>query len=97
MTAVWTHGTWVVRPGHEAEFVTAWTELARSDAATTGGRPFLLRDRDRPNVFISAGPWPTVEAIEAFRVSDAFKLAGERIGPLLEDRALATLDEVDWA
>jgi hypothetical protein len=48
-------------------------------------------------VFISAGPWPTVEAIEAFRVSDAFELAGERIGPLLEDRALATLDEVDWA
>lgn len=96
MTAVWTHGTWVVRPGEEARFIEAWSELARSDAASEGGRPMLLRDRERPNVFVTSGPWPTIEAIESFRASEAFKAAVERIGPLLEDRTLATLDEVAW-
>jgi quinol monooxygenase YgiN len=97
MSAVWTHGTWVVRPGQEDSFVEAWTELARSDPASGGGRPTLLRDRERQNVFITFGPWPDEEAVEAFRSSGAFRAAVERIGPVLESRDLATLDEVEWA
>jgi quinol monooxygenase YgiN len=98
MANVWTHGTWVVKPGMEDAFVAAWARLA-SDATGRFGsaRPTLLRDRDRPNVFETFGPWPSIEAVEAFRASDLFRDAVAETRPLLESFEPVTLDEVEWA
>jgi quinol monooxygenase YgiN len=98
MASVWTHGTWVVKPGSEAAFVDAWSRLARTSAARFGsGRPFLLRDRERSNVFKSFGSFPTIQEIEAFRSSDLFREAVAETRPLLESFEPMTLDEVEWA
>lgn len=97
MASVWTHGTWVAKPGNEEAFVAAWSKLAReSQPAFGSGRPVLLRDRDRRNAFLSFGPWPDLETIERFRASDMFKDAVAEIRPLLESFEPMTLDEVDW-
>jgi quinol monooxygenase YgiN len=97
MTPVWTHGTWITKPGQEAAFVDAWENLARASAGRFGtDRPTLLRDRERPNVFVTFGPFATVEAIGEFRASDLFRESVDAIKPLLESFEPRTLDEVEW-
>jgi quinol monooxygenase YgiN len=98
MPNVWTHGTWIVKPGAEDAFVAAWTELARagSDEVSPPAPPTLLRDRDRPNVFVSFGPWRDDAEVERFRASDAFARAREAMRDVLESFEPLTLDEV-WA
>ena len=92
MTNVWTHGVWTVKRGREDEFVSAWFELAPVGKALGSGEPTLLRDRERPNVFRSFGPWPDLETIERFRGQIRPRI-GE-MNKLLEGVELFTLDEV---
>jgi quinol monooxygenase YgiN len=97
MTPVWTHGTWITKPGQEVAFVDAWESLARASVGRFGTeRPRLLRDRDRPNVFVTFGPFASVEAIDEFRASDLFRDAVDAIKPLLDSFEPRTLDEVEW-
>jgi quinol monooxygenase YgiN len=97
MSAVWTHGTWIVKPGKEDAFADAWTRLARESVPAFGtGRPTLLRDRERSNVFVTIGPWPSIDVIERFRASDLFTATVAEMQPLLESFEALTLDEVDW-
>ncbi len=92
---VWTSGSWTVKPGYEKEFVDAWLEFATwSKAEFAGSQAWLLRDRDRQNVFVTVGPWPSDAAIATWRASAGF---GERIGrirSMLEAFEPRTLDEV---
>ena len=90
---LWTHGTWTVKPGHEDEFMDAWRALAAVDFGQSEPAT-LLRDRDRPNVFVSFSPWPDDEAVAGFRASDEFRAAQERMRDLLEAFEPQTLDEV---
>ena len=96
MTDVWTHGTWTVKPGREDDFVAAWRAMAREVSAhlTVTTPPTLLRDRDRPNVFISFGPWESVDAVTRFRGSAPFRRHVTTMGELLESFDARTLDEV---
>jgi quinol monooxygenase YgiN len=95
---VWTHGIWIAKPGQEEAFVDAWTNLARASAGRFGAvPPTLLRDRERPNVFVTFGPFASLEAIDEFRSSDVFRDAVGVIRPLLESFEPRTLDEVPWA
>jgi quinol monooxygenase YgiN len=97
MADVWTHGSWTVKPGREAEFVAAWKEMlerATADPGIPDSSPTLLRDRDRPNVFVSFGPWPDAEAVAHFRASEAFRAGVGRMQELLESFETQTLDEV---
>ena len=97
MGTVWTHGTWIVKPGKEEAFVDAWTRLARSaQSRFQSGRPILLRDRDRQHVFKTFGSWPSAEAVEEFRASDLFRDSVAELQPLLESFEPMTLDEVGW-
>jgi heme-degrading monooxygenase HmoA len=91
MPDVWTHGTWTVRPGREDEFVAAWRELVPLGTALGGNDPRLLRDRERPNVFVSFGSWPNVETIERFRRELGPRL--RQMNELLESFETKTLDE----
>jgi heme-degrading monooxygenase HmoA len=96
MTSVWTHGTWTVKPGREEDFVNAWRAMVREVGAhlEVKGTPTLLRDHDRPNVFISFGPWESVDAISHFRSSEPFRRHVTSMGELLDDFQARTLDEV---
>jgi quinol monooxygenase YgiN len=79
MGDTWTMGTWTAKPGREEEFVAAWSEFAEWSAGAhhPNRRAWLLRDAERPGVFVSVGPWPSVEAVDAWRADPGFR---ERIG-----------------
>ena len=98
MARVWTHGTWVVKPGSEDAFVDVWSRLARAAGpAFESEGPVLLRDRDQPNTFKTFGAWPSMEAVDAFRSSDLFRDSVAELQPLLESFEPMTMDEIDWA
>jgi heme-degrading monooxygenase HmoA len=87
MTQLYTSGTWTVLAGREEEFVTAWSDLAEWTSTAIPGSSWatLLQDREKPNVFLSFGPWETAEAIAAWRASSGFQERVGRIRALLED------------
>jgi heme-degrading monooxygenase HmoA len=93
--AVYTSGRWRVAPGKEDEFIRAWNELA---TRTKGDYPeataVLLRDREDPSLFVSFGPWNSVEQIEQWRASDTFQTGVGKIRPLLAEFTPQTLDPV---
>ena len=91
---IWTHGVWTVKPGREDEFVHAWRSMARGAVAEFDppGQPHLLRDRERPNVFRSFGPWDDPQTVERFR--DFIKPHLEQIKELTESIEIMALDEV---
>ncbi len=97
MADVWSSGTWIVKPGRGDEFAAAWLEFAEWTRSTHGAtRAWLLRDRERPERFLSVGPWPSEAAIDAWRTDPGF---GQRIGDireLLDEVATSTLDPVAW-
>lgn len=92
--APFTLGIWTVKPGHEEEFVAAWSELARWTRAEVDGSSWvrLLRDRAHPARFISFGPWRSLADVERWRslpgmverVGKASQFA-ERFEPLTMD------------
>jgi quinol monooxygenase YgiN len=96
MAAVWTHGTWTVKPGRDEDFVAFWRSLAEEGMASLDvpEPPSLLRDRERPNVFVTFGPWPDDRAVERFRSSAAFREGVAAMSDLLESFEPRTLDEV---
>lgn len=91
--SVWTHGRWIVKPGSEKEFVAAARELALALHEELGSPlPTFLRDRDRPNVFLTFGRWENLEAIERFRMAAMPRIT--EMHPLLDHFEAFTLDEV---
>ena len=93
--AIYTVGTWTVKPGQEAQFVQAWREMAtRSAQDFPGASVVLLRDRDRPNVFLSCGPWESLEQIQAWRASGTFQQGIAKIRPFLDAFEPHTMDPV---
>ena len=94
MSELFTHGRWTVTPGKEEEFVAAWNDLAEWTGANIPGAGWakLLRDRERPNVFLSFGPWDSLSTIQEWRSSEGFT---QRIGSMrgmLEDFEAVILD-----
>jgi heme-degrading monooxygenase HmoA len=82
VSEVWAAATWTVRAGREEEFIEAWREFAEWSAAAHGpARAWLLRDREDVRRFVSIGPWPSEDAIVAWRDDPGF---GERIRPIRE-------------
>ena len=93
--AVYTSGRWKVLPGEEDEFISAWHELAtRTKADFPDSTAVLLRDRDDPTLFLSFGPWDSIELIEQWRASDTFQAGVTKIRPHLADFSPHTLDPV---
>jgi heme-degrading monooxygenase HmoA len=92
--SVYTLGIWLVKPGHEDDFVKAWKEMAdQTHKDYPGGRGLLMRDRDVPNRFISTGPWASLEQVEQWRASAAFTEGLASIRDIIEHFEPHTLDE----
>lgn len=81
MSQLYTSGAWTVVPGHEEEFVAAWREMAVWTSETARGSSWsaLLQHQEKRNVFLSASPWASAEAITEWRSSAGFQ---ERIEPI---------------
>jgi len=96
MTEVWTHSTWTVKAGREDEFIAAWRALVDDVRAEIEPRvaPTLLRDHDRPTVFVSFAPWSGGNAVATFRSSEIYHRHLSRMGEFLEHFDAQTLDEV---
>ena len=95
MAEVWSSGTWSVSAGREDEFVAAWQEFAEwSMVAHGSARAWLLRDRERPNRFLSLGQWPSDEVIAEWRADPGFRDRIGRLRGLLDSFEPATLDPV---
>jgi heme-degrading monooxygenase HmoA len=91
----YTHSTWVVKPGLEGEFVHRWHDLAQWSAGaglTAGAR--LLRDVDRPNRFVSFGPWQSLEAVRRWRADEGYHQRVRRLQEVLESFDPHTLEEI---
>lgn len=54
----------------------------------------LLQDRAAPNLFVSAGPWESLEQIERWRASTTFAQGVEKMRQFLEDFEPHTMDPV---
>jgi heme-degrading monooxygenase HmoA len=93
--AVYTVGLWRVKPGEEDAFVSAWRDMATATASDfAGASAVLLRDRDAPNLFISAGPWESLDQIETWRASATFTSGVGAIRAHLESFEPHTMDPV---
>ena len=93
--AVYTLGVWTVRPGAEDDFVAAWRDMAAGTVTDfPAATAMLLRDRDRPNLFISYGPWQSLAEIESWRGSAVFRDGVARMRPTLENFEPHTMDPV---
>ena len=65
----YTLGRWLVKPGQQEAFITAWTELGVffSSLPHPPGTGTLLRSIDNPHLFYSFGPWRNLDDIQAMR------------------------------
>jgi heme-degrading monooxygenase HmoA len=71
--SVYTLALWKVKLGREEEFISAWRDLAAGTKADfPGASAVLLRDRDTPNLFVSSGPWESLEQSQQWRASSTF-------------------------
>ena len=96
MVQPYTHGTWIVKPGKEDDFIRAWKELAEWTKSNVpgAGTGRLLRDREQTNRFASFGPWESLEAISAWRQMPDFQQRIGKIRELLESFEPQTLELV---
>jgi heme-degrading monooxygenase HmoA len=86
-----------VKPGQEEEFARRWRELADwSRAQGLTGPAKLLRDPDNPGVFVSFGPWESLQKVTRWRSSAGFNERVARLQEVLdgfEPRTLIVVSE----
>jgi heme-degrading monooxygenase HmoA len=90
-----THSIWTVKAGQEEEFVRRWLDLAEWSAAQgLTGSARLLRDADDPRVFVSFGPWESLEKVARWRSSPGFHERVARLQEVLDRFEPRTLNQV---
>jgi heme-degrading monooxygenase HmoA len=73
MAETYTSGLWTVKPGHEDDFVAAWTDFVGWAAEQPGSGTFrLARDVDDGRRYMSFAPWESLEAQRAWKQTDQF-------------------------
>ena len=68
-------GIWLVKPGREEDFITAWGNFAKwaFDHNLGAQEAYLLQDLQQQRRFITSGPWDSIQKIEAWRQLPEFK------------------------
>ena len=94
----YTHTSWIVKRGREAEFIECWREWADwSHREGLAGGGMLLRDLDNPERFVSFGPWESMQAIRNWRALAGYQERVARLGELVEHFEPRTLEVVHKA
>jgi heme-degrading monooxygenase HmoA len=95
MAATYTLSVWTVKEGQEEEFVRRWHELAELgwQMGLTGSAK-LLRDVDNPRVFVSFGPWQSLDKVARWRSSPEFHDRISRLQEVLDRFEPRTLDQI---
>ncbi len=74
---IYSAGIWTVKPGMEEAFLRRWKEFAvwtdEHQEGVVG--VVMVQDAEKPNVFISFGPWADLENIRQWRQTPAFAAA----------------------
>jgi heme-degrading monooxygenase HmoA len=84
MAETYSHTTWRVRPGSEEEFVRRWEEWAEwSHLEGLGAHARLLRDAERPDTFVSFGPWVSLDAVKSWRSLGGYHERVARLGEVV--------------
>ncbi len=74
MIEAYTHGTWLVKPGEDADFVRAWTEFVTWASSFPGAGTFrLVRDVEEPTKYMSFAPWESFEAQKEWKDTPEFR------------------------
>ena len=95
MTATYTLSVWTVKEGQEDEFVRRWHELAELGwQMGLSGSAKLLRDVDNPRVFVSFGPWQSLDKVARWRSSPEFHHRISRLQEVLDGFEPRTLDQI---
>ena len=94
--SIFTAGRWRVKPGREADFISAWEAFARwtSENISGASRARLLQDRDQPGLFVSIGPWESLESVRTWRQTEEFREFVSRVRQLCESIEPHTLEQV---
>lgn len=93
MGQAYTQTVWRVKPGQEEEFVRRWTELADWSALQgLSARAKLLRDVDNPCLFVSFGPWESLEKAARWRAQPGFHERVRHLQEVLEGFEPRTLE-----
>jgi quinol monooxygenase YgiN len=89
----YTVGKWVTKVGSEKAFIAEWESFAQWTSRNQGGAGTgcLLQDQEKPQQFISFGPWENVESINAWRERPEFKEFVAKVRGLLEEFQPQTL------
>lgn len=93
---VYTSGDWRVISGKEAQFIEAWRKFAEWTSANVpgAGEARLLQDPEHPNMFLSFGPWDTLEHVQDWRSRPEFAAFVARARGLCEEIRPRTLTVV---
>lgn len=74
---IYSVGIWSVKQGKEEAFLKIWTDLANWTMANKMGgiSVVMLKDVEQNNLFISYGPWTSLESVQKWRQQSEFKAA----------------------
>jgi len=83
----YTVGKWTTRVGSEKSFISEWNNFAEWTTRNQQGSGIgiLLQNPERPQQFISFGPWTNVDAINAWRDRSEFKAFVVKVKDLCEN------------
>jgi len=92
----YTHTTWRVKAGREQEFAERWAEWVEwSRRQGLREQALLLRDVESPQVFVSFGPWESVEVARGWRALPGYQERVARLQEVLDGFEPRTLEVVE--
>jgi heme-degrading monooxygenase HmoA len=95
MAEIYTSAVWLVKPGEEEDFVTAWKAFVALGVEIPGSGIFrLVRDSEQPARFMSFAPWESVDAQRAWRQHPEFEERIDRARSHCEDFQSTTYELV---
>ena len=95
MAETYTNGVWMVKPGEEDAFVSAWREFASWGHTWPGcGTLRLVRDTSEPSRYMSFGAWESFDAQRAWKDDPEFRERMARVQRHVENFAPSVFELV---
>jgi quinol monooxygenase YgiN len=84
---LYTSGQWLVKPGKEPEFISAWDTFVQWTVLNQAGAGsgHLIQDTANSRSFLSFAPWDSQDAIQQWRQKPEFQSFVNRARELCDD------------